>query len=299
MRIESISTLHKIIGYEKPKHPLITLIDFKNLDTTNINIDEKSMSYIANYYMISLKNCTDCILKYGRKYYDFEEGSLIFTSPGQKLLVEGNPKNIDGWMLCFHPDLIRGSTLESKIDEYSFFSYDTSEALHLSQKEKDIINNIANTIKLEYTQNIDVYSKDLIVSNIEVLLNYAKRFYGRQFITRTAINKDLIVKFEQILKNRFKDELLEENGIPTVKELAMRMGYSTNYLGDLLKKETGKSTQEHIQFMLLERAKSLLVGSNESVSQIAYSLGFEYPAHFSKFFKSKTGISPVQYRKIN
>lgn len=193
--------------------------------------------------------------------------------------------------------LIRKSELDRKIDEFIFFSYDISEALHLSEKEKEIITNIVKTIENEFSQNIDEYSQDLIVSNIEVLLNYSKRFYGRQFITRSIADKDVMRRFNIVIGDYFDSKDLAENGIPSVKYLASKMGYSTNYLSDLLKKETGKNTQEHIQLHLIDKAKTLLLGSSEPVYKIAYMLGFEYPAHFSKFFKSKTEISPIKFRK--
>jgi AraC-like DNA-binding protein len=285
---------HQLLGYDKPKHPLITLIDLKDIKPKEEYYNKK---YVTEYYTISLKNGRDCAFKYGRKYYDFSEGSLMFTAPGQVAFVERGSKATQGWMLCFHPDLIRGTSVGNKMEEYTFFSYDASEALHLSENEKQIITTIVHTIEKEYSQNIDIYSHELIVSNIEVLLNYSKRFYGRQFITRANVNKDVISQFDMLLKRCFDEKNIDKYGIPSVKDLAKEMGYSANYLGDLLKKETGKSTQEHIQFQLLEKAKSLLLGTEESVTQISYILGFEYPAHFSKFFKSKTGISPAKYRK--
>ncbi|PAB61420.1 AraC family transcriptional regulator [Anaeromicrobium sediminis] len=294
VEIHSISVFHELLGYEKPKHPLITLIDFNNMKP---RIEYINTKYVTGYYTIALKKGKGCGMKYGRGYYDFSEGSLMFLSPGQVAVVEESSSEMEGWMLCFHPDLIRGSSLGNKIDEYTFFSYDTSEALHLSENEKEVITNIVQSIKKEYSQNIDIYSQDLIVSNIEMLLNYSKRFYGRQFITRNNVNKDLITRFHMLLRRCFEEENLVEKGIPTVKYIAKEMGYSTNYLSDLLKKETGKNTQEHIQFQLVEMAKNLLLGTNEPISQIGFMLGFEYPSHFSKFFKQKTGMSPVSYRK--
>ena len=295
-RIDSISILHELLGYDKPKHPLITLIDLNNINPT---IAYRNKQFVIGFYTITLKNGIACDVKYGRRYYDFREGSLMFMAPEQVTAVDysRDKKEAEGWMLCFHPDLIRKSVLDSKMKEFTFFSYDTSEALHLSEKEKEIITNIVETIKNEFSQNIDVYSQDLIVSNIEVLLNYCNRFYGRQFITRTTVNKDVISHFDTLLREYFNSESLEEKGIPSVKHLAKEMGYSANYLSDLLKKETGKNTQEHIHFQLLEKAKTLLLGTSEPISQIAYTLGFEYPAHFSKFFKAKTGMSPMAFRK--
>ncbi|MFZ5966114.1 MAG: helix-turn-helix domain-containing protein [Bacillota bacterium] len=296
IRIDSISMLHELLGYEKPKHPLITLI---HLNDINPMMEYQNRQFVTGFYTISLKNGINCDVKYGRSYYDFSEGSLMFMAPEQVIMMDYSPDKTvkEGWMLCFQPDLIRTSELGGKIEQFTFFSYDVSEALHLSEKEKEIITNIVGTIENEFSQNIDVYSHDLIISNIEVLLNYSKRFYGRQFITRASANKDVISRFDILLRNYFSSKSLEEKGIPNVKYLANEMGYSTNYLSDLLKKETGKNTQEHIHLHLLEKAKTLLLGTSEPIYQISYMLGFEYPAHFSKLFKSKTGMSPMAFRK--
>ncbi|WP_170943821.1 helix-turn-helix domain-containing protein [Priestia megaterium] len=296
IRIDSISSLHEFLGYDKPKHPLITCIE---LNKFNSRMVYQNRQFINGFYTISLKNGEDFEIKYGRRYYDFSEGSMTFVAPEQLLTVDYDPgdSGSEGWMLCFHPDLIRKSSLGSKMDEYSFFSYAANEALHLSEKEKDIVTKIVHIIIEEFSQNIDIYSLDLIVSNIEVLLNYAQRFYGRQFITRKTIHNDVVNRFEQLLKESFTLHHLGENGIPSVKELAKEMGYSTNYLSDLLKKETGKNTQEHIHYQIINHAKNLLSGTSEPISNIAYKLGFEYPANFSKFFKLRTGMSPNQFRK--
>ncbi len=295
INIDSITILHELLGYDQPAHPLITLIDLSNAESMS---KYKNRQMSIGFYTISLKHHHEnCRLKYGRQYYDFSEGSMMFTAPGQVATVEYKSDEAEGWMLCFHSDLIRKGQLNSKIKEYTFFSYDLCEALHLSQQEEATINNIVNTINHEINENEDMYSDQLIVSNLEVLLNYARRFYGRQFITRTSANKDVMSRFETLLTDYFESKSLEDKGVPTAKHLAKEMGYSTNYLSDLLKKETGKNTQEHIHFHLLEKAKSLLLGTEASISQITYQLGFEYPEHFSKFFKKKMGMSPSEYRK--
>ncbi|WP_260510973.1 helix-turn-helix domain-containing protein [Paenibacillus cucumis (ex Kampfer et al. 2016)] len=296
IRIDSISSLHDLLGYDKPKHPLITCIE---LDKFNPNMVYQNTQFINGFYTISLKNGENFDIKYGRRYYDFSEGSMIFVAPEQRLTVDYDPGDhgSEGWMLCFHPDLIRTSSLGNKMDEYTFFSYAANEALHVSEKEKDIVTKIVHILIEEFSQNIDIYSTDLIVSNLEVLLNYAQRFYGRQFITRKTIHHDVVDRFEQLLKESFTLQQLGENGIPSVKELAKEMGYSTNYLSDLLKKETGKNTQEHIHYQIIHHAKNLLSGTSEPISNIAYKLGFEYPANFSKFLKLQTGMSPNQFRK--
>lgn len=293
--IDSISFLHELLGYDKPKHPLITLIDF---DKINPSEDYYKVPFTLNYYMISLKNNLDCELKYGRKYFDFHEGSLIFIAPGQVLEKgESNENNkTKGWMLCFHPDLIRGSSLYNKMSEYSFFEYEANEALHLSDLEKKTIERLVANIQVEYSGNLDTYSNDLIVSNLEVLLNYAKRFYGRQFITRTVICKESVEKFNIILREQCSIEIIEQSGMPTVKKLAKAMGYSPNYLSDMLKKETGKTTQEYIKLQVLDIAKKLLLTTKEPIYGVALKLGFEQPSSFTKFFKGQTGISPVDFR---
>ena len=296
MRIESISQIHEMIGYEKPKHPLITFIEPSKIKAKPI-IDQQ---FSIGLYSISLKNGHECKLKYGRQYYDFQEGTLMFLAPGQTIepvsVSEKAESELDGWILIFHPDLIRKSPLGKKMNEYSFFSYDSHEALHLSDQERQTVTCIVKTIENEYSQNIDVHSQDLIISNLELFLNYCNRFYGRQFFTRTNVNRDVATRFEEYLQSYFDSDKPETRGLPSVKFCAQDMGYSPNYLSDLLKKETGKGTQEHIHYYLIEKAKTLLLGTEEPVSQIAYSLGFEYPQHFSKLFKNKTGMSPAEYR---
>jgi len=295
LRVDSISKLHELIGYEKPKHPLITIIDLTNIPP---NKTPESQAVIHGFYTIILKNAEECNVKYGRKHYDFSEGSLMFMAPEQMFIADGEPTSplIEGWMLCFHPDLIRASKLYEQMADYTFFSYEVNEALHLSEKEKEIITQIVKTIENEYSMNLDVYSLDLIISNLELLLNYSQRFYGRQFITRTHVNKAVVSRFEDVLKECFEPEFIENNGIPTVKYVAERLGYSANYLSDLIKKETGKNTQEHIHLYLIEKAKTMLLTTSDPIKEIAYTLGFEYPAHFSKFFKNKTGMSPKTFR---
>lgn len=295
INVDSISILHELLGCEKPKHPLISLI---GADNVKLDIEYSNMSFMLNYYMISLKNDFDCDLMYGRKYFDFHEGSLIFTAPGQVLVPSGtyDKGKASGWMLCFHPDLIRGTSLWNKMSEYSFFEYDAIEALHLSDTEKEIVEQIVANIQAEYSQNLDVYSNDLIVSNLEVLLNYSRRFYGRQFITRNVVCKETVSKFEMLLKEQCTEEAIEHLGMPSVKGLAGAMGYSPNYLSDLLKKETGKTAQEYIKLQVLELARKLLLTTKEPIYCIADKLGFEQPSSFTKFFKVQTGVSPVDFR---
>jgi AraC-like DNA-binding protein len=292
-RVQTIGELHEIAGFEKPKHPLITVIDFSKV---NVNDTPESGSFICSFYSVNFKR--HCNFVYGRQVFDHKEGTLLCTAPEQIITFnrENKAHSSEGWGLYFHPELIRNTALGKKINEYSFFSYAESEALHLSEQEKQILLSILKQMENEYNTNIDHYSHDLIISNIELLLNYCKRFYGRQFITRTNQNKDVIVRFEEYITDYFKSDKLKNNGLPTVKQCAGAMNLSPNYFSDLLKSETGKNTQEHIHYYLLEKAKNLLVSSDKSVNEIAYELGFEYPQSFSKFFKNKVGISPSIFK---
>ena len=299
-RIESISSLHKILGYEKPKHPLITLVNFENLDVDLIEIENYNKISLG-FYAIYLKDSTDCAFKYGREYYDFEEGTLLFTAPNQILTFEETSEQLNpkGWALYFHPDFVRTSFLNDKIKDYTFFSYSANEALHVSDEERATITSVVKSIEHEYSINIDNYSHDVIVSNIELLLSYCKRFYGRQFITRKKQNVEIISKLDEILENYYKEEKQLLTGIPTVKYLADQLCLSASYLTDLIKQETGKNTQEHIHLFLIELAKNKLLCTNKTVSEIAYEIGFEYSQYFSKLFKSKTGQTPAEYRSLN
>jgi AraC-like DNA-binding protein len=241
-------------------------------------------------------------MRYGKEYYDFQEGTLICIAPNQIITIENDDSStndIDGWGLFFHPDIIRGSSLGNKMKDYTFFSYEVNEALHLSDKEKETLSDCINKLENELTENIDKHSQTLINSNIELLLNYCNRYYDRQFITRKKANTDLLIRFENIVSNYFNTNELQNKGLPSVKYFAELLFLSPNYLSDLLKKETGKNAQEHIHYFLVEEAKNILMSSDKSVSEIAYSLGFEYPQYFSKLFKQKTGFTPVEYRNLN
>ncbi|MCX8131410.1 MAG: helix-turn-helix domain-containing protein [Clostridia bacterium] len=294
MRIESISQINEMVGYEKLKHPLITLLEPSKVKVIPV-IQQK---IVMSLYSISLKSGHECKIKYGRQNYDFQEGTLMCLAPGQTIepLSSSDSTELDGWVLIFHPDLIKKSALSKKMNEYTFFSYDSHEALHLSNQERRTVTDIVKAIKYEYSQNLDIYSQDLIISNLELLLNHCKRFYSRQFVTRTNVNKDVVIRFEKFLKSYFDSDKPKTQGLPSVKYCANVMCYSPNYLSDLLKKETGKNAQEHIHFYLIEKAKIMLLGTQEPVNSIAHSLGFEYPQHFSKLFKNKTGMLPSEYR---
>jgi AraC-like DNA-binding protein len=298
--INSISQAHEAMGLAKPKHPLVSVVktsDFKPV------VDLRGVKLINNLYQITLKELGCGNLQYGKNSYDYENGTLVFTAPGQVTVFEGElpaeGDNNSGWTLAFHPDLIRTSSLAHKIDTYSFFSYDVNEALHLSEDELKTIEDLLDKIVKEYSQNLDKHSQNLIISNIELLLDYCTRFYDRQFYTRSNLNIDFVSRFERIVKAYYQTDKVSDFGIPSVHYLAKELNLSSNYLSDLLKKETGKTAQEHIHLFIIDKAKNALLNSNESISEIGYSLGFEYPQHFSNLFKSKTGFSPSEYRNLN
>ncbi len=298
--INTIAQAHQAMGLSAPKHPLVSVaktVDFRP------TVDFRGIKVINNLYEVSLKQLGCGNLTYGKNSYDYEQGTLVFTSPGQITIFDGeistNNETDNGWTLAFHPDLIRKSSLSDKMSQYSFFSYEVNEALHLSEEELDTIEELLDKIVKEYSQNLDKHSQNLIVSNIELLLDYCTRFYDRQFYTRSNMNLDYVSKFEKLLKRYFEGEDIHESGLPNVQYLATELNFSANYLSDLLKKETGKTAQEHIHLFVIEKAKNKLLNSKTSISEIGYSLGFEYPQHFSNLFKSKTGFSPSEYRNLN
>ena len=292
--LQSISEAHRQFGYDKPKHPLISLLDFTTINPEAVASDA---FYELSFYSISCKRF-EGVFRYGKSHYDFSEGTLIFTAPHQVIRASHEKEMDEGWGLFFHPDLINGTSLGKKINEYSFFNYEANEALHISDDEKLILKDCAEKIKREYSQNIDKHTQGLIVSTIELMLNYCDRFYDRQFITRNKINKDIVQRFEILLNDYFLHKEFN-NGLPDVGFFASQLNLSSNYLSDLLSRFTGKSTQEHIHLKLVDTAKSFLCNSEKSISEIAYELGFEYPSHFTKVFKTKTGLSPQQYRNTN
>lgn len=296
--IKTITEIHQMLGLAKPKHPLVSVVeDFSGSEEMNL----VGMRFSSDMYSISLKSDMEGTLYYGRNTYDFQEGTLIFIKPGQVVEYEsGNEKasHERAWSLNFHRDLIRKSELGREIDNYRFFDYDAREALHLSEEEKVSIQNIVQLIQKEIELNIDQHSQKLIISNIKLLLDYCTRYFDRQFYTRTNINQDVVMKFEKLIGDYYNSGLAIDIGIPTVNYLGKKMGLSPYYLSDLLKKETGRSTIEHIHFFIIDKAKSKLLSSSQTVSQIAYELGFEYPQHFAKVFKKKTGMSPKEYRNL-
>jgi AraC-like DNA-binding protein len=296
IHLPTISDLFNLFKLGKNvHHPLIAIVDFSQVDE-HIGDDAKVS---ADFYTIMFKNYSKNNVKYGRKAFDFQDGSLICMAPNQVIEMDDELEvsvNMMGWGLFFHPDLIRATSLNDKMKEYNFFSYEISEALHLSEKEKQTLYDCIVKIEAELQENIDVHSQTIIVSTIELLLGYCTRFYGRQFITRKSSNNSIVSQIEKILSEYFKGN---EKGLPTVKYLAEQVNLSPSYLSDLLKKETGKNTQDHIHYYLVEEAKSILLSTNKSVSEIAYSLGFEYPQYFNKLFKQKTGKTPIEFRTMN
>ena len=293
--LESISDMHQLMQYAAPKHPLVSLIDHSDFYEMR---PKTEAIYRLGFYTISCKRF-EGVLKYGRGNYDFNKGSLMFTAPGQ-VIAPGPDVTVDeGWALFVHRDLFHGTDLGRKIHQYSFFNYEVNEALHISEDEHLILKDCTGKIQKEYSQNIDKHTQGLIVSNIELLLNYCNRFYDRQFYTRAKLNTDVIQQFEKLLKDYFSQDTLIESGLPNVTWFASRLNLSPNYLSDLLQKFTGKSTLEHIHLEVIDRARTLLWSTGASISEIAYQLGFEHPSHFTKIFKTKTGKSPSAYRHLN
>lgn len=297
-RIESISQIHQLLGLAKPRHPLITIIEAADLK--GVPLPEFGGKVRNELYLVSLKNGSECKFIYGRQSYDFQEGTVIFLAPGQVVgpsderPAPGGDTEL-GWMLFFHPSLIHGTPLARKMREYTFFSYRSNEALHVSEQERAELAALLGLVKQEYGRNPDPYSAGIILANLELLFSYFQRYYGRQFLTRAGANRDALARFEEVVETHFAGE--GPRGLPTVKACAERLGYSPNYLSDLLRKETGKSAQEHIHARLIEKAKDLLLGTTDPVKRVAYALGFEYPQHFSKLFKSGTGLTPGRFRR--
>lgn len=295
--IKSISHLHELIGLDKPTHPLISITDVSQLE---IPEEQVGMKLTSCLYAIGLKD-KSCGLQYGRHDYDFNEGVMYFTAPDQlQGVVKAQKKNeIKGWVLNFHPDLIRNTPLGKTIDSYHFFSYDVHEALHLSDAEQNTITDCVNIIKNEISERIDNHSQTVISYSLELLLSLSQRYYERQFNTRSAKNSDIASQFQSLLKEYYKKGYFRENGTPSIEYFSEKVFLSANYLSDLLKKETGQSAKDQINNFIIEKAKTLLMSNSDSVNEIAYILGFNYPHYFSRLFKKKTGITPQDYRQMN
>ena len=295
--IKSVSEVNKLFGI-KPVHPLITVIR----KWPKGDFDISSFKVTSDLYLLSMKGKTKGnSFKYGKNSYDFEDGTLVFLAPNQVVSFEDPIEELDdsGWNILFHPDLIRKSAPGKSIKEFSFFNYEANEALHLSQKEKQFLIEMVDNIETEMNQNLDKHSQDLIIHNIEALLKYSERYYDRQFYTRTNVNKDYVVQFEEYLNSYFSSENLKEKGIPTLTQCGNVLNISGPYLSDLLKIETNRSAKDHIHSYIIEKAKTVLLNSSSNISEVAFDLGFEYPQHFSKLFKNKTGVSPSEYRILN
>ena len=291
LNIETISEYNDMLGVET-LHPLVSVIDLSRSKPM------KHMRHTFSFYVVFLKDEKNCDLLYGRQRYDYQKGSVISLAPGQVIGIEdtGEVFQPKGWALCFHPDLIRGTTLGRNMKEYSFFSYEVNEALHLSEKERTIFIDCLDKIQHELQYAIDRLSKRLIATNIELLLDYCLRFYERQFVTRSNVNHDILTRFERLLDDYFTGERAGQNGLPSVKHCAGQLCLSPNYFGDLIKKETGKTAQEYIQHRLIDIAKERVLDPGKSLSQVAYELGFQYPQHFTRLFKKVVGQTPNEYR---
>lgn len=291
-RIKSIAEIHRLMNLPKPQHPLIGMIDLKILKSAP-NIQ----AVLSDFYVVSLKRGCDKLF-YGQQKYDFDEGLLAFIAPGQILRGEANgvPHNLEGWMLFIHPDFLWNTPLAKKIKQYEFFGYSTNEALFLSDKEETTINGIVNNIREEYHANIDKFSQDVIIAQLDVLFTYAQRFYERQFITRKITNNQVLNRLEEILSTYFNSEDLVLKGLPTVQQVADSLNLSTKYLSSMLKQLIGLTTQQLIHEKLIEKAKEKLSTTELTVSEIAYELGFEHSQSFNKLFKAKTNQSPLEFR---
>lgn len=298
-RIKSISQYHRILGLPKPEHPLMSVV---NLDDVEQSQHETSLNFVFDFYAIMLKRMNGIKYKYGQRYYDFEDdGVLFFMMPDQVLSIEfaeaETPQKPSGWLLLIHPDFIWNTSLAKTIKRYDFFDYTVHEALFLSEKEEKTLNGIITNIQQEYHSNLDKFSKQIIVTHLEALLNYAERFYNRQFITREKPNHQILEQVERLLTDYFNIEDLISKGLPTVQYIAENVNISPSYLSSLLRVLTGQNTQQHIHNKLIEKAKEKLSTTDLSISEIAYGLGFEHSQAFSRLFKNKTNQSPVAFRQ--
>jgi AraC family transcriptional activator of pobA len=290
---QSISELQRTFGLPQPLHPLISMIDYSKDSITKEMLADP---FIMDFYNITYNEAAGCRMKYGQTVYDFQEGGLFFTSPGQPLTGIETAAASSGFTLLLHPDFLRSYPIDHKIKSYGFFDYSVNESLHLSGKERSIISSIGKNIGDELETAIDEISQDVLISQIELLLNYSQRFYKRQFITRKPINNAILAKLDGILNAYFDNQKALKQGLPTVQFLAEHLNISPKYLGDMLRAQTGHNTQQHIHLTLIEKAKHILTISDLTVGEIAYQLGFEHPQSFSKLFKSKTSLSPLEFR---
>ncbi|MCC8426078.1 AraC family transcriptional regulator [Mucilaginibacter sp. UR6-11] len=295
-RIKTISEFHRLRGLSQPAHPLISVVDYAKIQRP---VDISETNWVFNFYQISIKRGMNAKLRYGQQEYDFDDGVAFFASPNQVFRIEPDPHPTtkrSGWILLVHPDFLWNTSLAKTIKQYAFFEYSVNEALWLSKKEEATINSIIQNIQEEHLSNIDKFSKQIIVSQIESLLSYSERFYNRQFITREKSNHQILERLEKVLTSYFDSDDLVLKGLPSVEYIAGALNISTKYLSGLLKVLTGQSTQQHIHDKLIEKAKEKLSTTNLSVSEIAYELGFEHSQSFSKLFKAKAKLSPLEFR---
>lgn len=294
LRVDTVSE-HDVLYQQENLHPLVSIIDFTG----------RVPAIVANrmnfgFYAVYLKDVRCGDIRYGRNTYDYQDKTLVFVAPGQIINV-----NIDkdykpqGFVLAFHPELLHGTTLGKHINDYAFFSYQSNEALHLSEKERRMVLDCFEKIRHELEQGTDKHSRKLITANIELFLDYCTRFYDRQFITRSHISKDILEKFEEVLNKYFQSDKPQTIGLPAVSYCADQLNLTPNYFGDLVKKETGKTALEYIQLKIMDMAKEKILDTNKSISEIAYELGFRYPQHFTRAFKKNTGYTPNEYRVVN
>jgi AraC family transcriptional activator of pobA len=293
-KFETLSDLHRLLGLPKPLHPLISLVENRD---NEIDVSKLPALFIHDFYKISYKKNLRGKIKYGQGYYDFDEGGLLFKAPNQVSANGEISQDHSGFTLLFHPDFLAAYPLAKKIKQYGFFSYSVNEALHLSDKEKETIISIFKNIDEELQNRIDDFSQDVIISQIETLLNYSNRFYKRQFITRRSANNNLLEKLEEILDDYFQSQKPLTQGIPTVQFLSEALNISPSYLSDMLRSLTGQNAQQHIHNKLIDKAKEKISTTNLTISEISYELGFEHPSSFNKLFKSKTTLSPLEFRK--
>jgi len=296
-RIKTITEFHRVRGLPKPQHPLISLIDFASIRHST---DNNSINWVFDFYSISLKRDLNAKVIYGQQESDFDEGIMFFIAPGQVFRIEigeGPIEQHSGWILLVHPDFLWNTPLAQKITQYEFFDYSVNEALFLSDKEETTIDGILQNMLQEYHSNIDKFSQDVVIAQLELLLTYADRFYHRQFITRKITNHQTLSRLEDILTKYFNSDDLTRKGLPTVHYIAESLNVSPGYLSSLLKVLTGQSTQQHIHNKLIEKAKGKLAATDLSISEIAYELGFEHPQSFSRLFKIKTNLSPLEFRE--
>ncbi|WP_299213481.1 response regulator transcription factor [uncultured Aquimarina sp.] len=296
-RLKTISELHRFNNISSPNHPLISLIDYSEIKPTPVN---NELKWVQEFYTISIKRNVVGKYRYGQESYDFDEGLMTFFSPEQVISVELIEEDLNnkpsGWILAIHPDFLFGTSLSKSIKKYTFLNYSVREALFLSEKEENTIFEIFQKIKGEYQANLDQFSQQIIISQLELLLNYAERFYQRQFLTRKISNHQILDRLEIILEEYFKKEIVFDKGLPTVQDVSQKLNLTADYLSTMLKSLTGQTTQQHIHNKLIEKAKIKLSTTNLSVSEIAYELGYEHSQSFNKLFKSKTNQTPLEFR---